>query len=454
MGKPPTPALRPVNLMVQSALGDLPKGFFNFGLYFNKWFYVVNQYNFPDKWKRPEPWTCTISDETKVSYRNDFCNPNTLLDNFAVSIALFSGEQTYKRESPKKVRDRWQSEKSDIRLASRWDRDAVGNLLQRRHSILDNCLESFRAIGYVPLTFSYTLLTPLVIGLGNEHPTEKGFRFDWSLGIPVIPASSIKGVVRLAYLINCLNELPTEEEAQAFAGFLLSGKLPELGQRFFGVGADQEARRGKVIFLDAYPASLPRLKAEIMNCHYPDYYKGDRGPTEDQSPNPQKFWAVATKGSDGQPLQFIFRLLVHNSLANEASYLETLKKALDAALRDHGLGAKTAIGHGRFGLAGTDAAPQGELASSSSGSQPSPKPPPKQASQETWPRANLTWRAQDGTVSATYQGKTASAKGKEIIPENLVNRLCAKKPKPATAQVTVELIGGKNYRLMKIHEPS
>jgi CRISPR-associated protein Cmr6 len=278
--------------------------------------------------------------------------------------------------------------------------------------------------------------------LGNEHPTEKGFRFDWTLGLPVIPASSIKGVVRLAYLVNCLNELLTKEEAEAFAGFLLSGKLPELGQRIFGVGADQEARRGRVIFLDAYPAELPRLKAEIMNCHYPDYYKGDRGPTEDQSPNPQKFWAVDTQGANGQPLQFIFRLLVHNSLANEASNLETLKKALDAALYDHGLGAKTAIGHGRFAPKETVVTSKGDVA---------PKQPPKPVpQQETWPQANLTWRAQDGTVVASFQRKTATAKGKDLVPEIFRKNLFDKK-KAVIATVTVEPIGNA-FKIVAIKE--
>lgn len=76
-------------------------------------------------------------------------------------------------------------------------------------------------------------------------------------------------------------------------------------------------------------------------------------------------------------------------------------------------------------------------------------PPP-----ETWPKANLSWRAQDGTVVVTYQGKTALGKGKEIIPEDLVSRICAHKAKPMTVAVSVEHIGGKNYRLIKIHEKS
>ncbi|MBI5604005.1 MAG: type III-B CRISPR module RAMP protein Cmr6, partial [Deltaproteobacteria bacterium] len=102
------------------------------------------------------------------------------------------------------------------------------------------------------------------------------------------------------------------------------------------------------IFLDAYPTRVPRLKAEIMNSHYPKYYDdGKQGPTEDQSPNPQKFWAVDTQ-MDGHPLNFVFRFLLHRDIASHSEYPILFEKGLRAALEKHGLGAKTAIGHGKF----------------------------------------------------------------------------------------------------------
>lgn len=407
-------AIRPINRAVHEAIGILPTGPFNFGLFFQKWFYVSDR-----------DWQCPTQRR-----RGD--TSLLLLDNLPHSLTLFNGGAVpYENKQ------------------YRWDVNNAALHLQKKHDQLESISKSYEIIGYKTIKFSYNLKTPLIIGLGNEHPTEKGFRFDWTLGIPAIPASSIKGVVRLGYLVNCLNEFPSVEEAQVFARFLLDGKLPELGQRFFGVGANQEACRGRVIFLDAYPAALPRLKAEIMNPHYPDYYRGTRGPTEDQSPIPNWFWAIDTQDNNGKPLQFIFRLMVHNSLAQEPAYLEFLEKALDIALQEHGLGAKTAIGHGRFGSASTDVAPKSEAAGETTPVTVATKIPAKEPPQETWEKATLTWDKGRQELNASWQGKKAMAKGMELAPEKCQNDLLGKK-KMAIVQVVVEHIGGKNYRLVRV----
>src|SRR5690625_7299883 len=39
---------------------------------------------------------------------------------------------------------------------------------------------------------------PFATGLGNEHPTENGFAFLNPYGLPYLPASGVKGVLRQA----------------------------------------------------------------------------------------------------------------------------------------------------------------------------------------------------------------------------------------------------------------
>jgi len=39
---------------------------------------------------------------------------------------------------------------------------------------------------------------PFVTGMGNEHPLENGFSFLWPYGLPYLPGSGIKGVLRQA----------------------------------------------------------------------------------------------------------------------------------------------------------------------------------------------------------------------------------------------------------------
>jgi CRISPR-associated protein Cmr6 len=378
---PSTDALRPVNSRVQRAIGELPAGAFNFGLYFNKWFHVLdsNRIDDRDRWPRGKKcWPCTMQDETALvgNRGEDWCPPNPLLDNFQVSIALFNGEPAYERKHPVEIRGRHkESDPKRTSIQGNWDREKAEEALRKRHEALDGTLRAFERIGYRDCSFTVPCATPLVIGLGNEHPTEKGFRFDWSLGVPIIPASGVKGVIRLGFLVEELNRIEDDAEAEAFWKHTSKGLLSTEARETFGCGehgdAKQGARRGKAVFLDALPETLPRLKPEIMNCHYPEYLNRNlRGPTEDQSPNPQKFWAVdamTRENGKEKPLKFVFRILVDREIADDPDRLQLLQNAIGAALDDHGFGAKTAIGHGRFekpSFSDSGSAPNGKPAAS------------------------------------------------------------------------------------------
>jgi len=144
-------------------------------------------------------------------------------------------------------------------------------------------------------------------------------------------------VVRLAYLVQKAQEDPDffdlwAREDEKFWQYL--------AKPFGRAEKENGAERGKVIFLDAFPVEVPALSLEITTCHYPDYYGGKRGPTEDQNPNPLPFLAV----KPGVPFRFV--LLASKGLEDEE--VEALRKAFASTLTDYGFGAKTALGHGRF----------------------------------------------------------------------------------------------------------
>ncbi|MBX6423227.1 type III-B CRISPR module RAMP protein Cmr6 [Thermosulfurimonas sp. F29] len=167
---------------------------------------------------------------------------------------------------------------------------------------------------------------------------ERGFTFHRTLGIPYIPAESIKGVVRLVYLVEKAQEDPNFFENWAREDNLFWNELSKPFGRMEKEG--KSAQRGKVVFLDALPIEPPELTLEIITCHYPEYYEERRGPTEDQHPRPLPFLAVAP-GS-----KFRFILLIHEDLEEE--FRKRVREAFEAALTEHGFGAKTALGHGRF----------------------------------------------------------------------------------------------------------
>ena len=158
-----------------------------------------------------------------------------------------------------------------------------------------------------------------VTGLGRSHPLENGFAWHPTLGVPFLPASSVKGMVR------------------SWVEFWLEEK--EKARRIFG----SQGEVGTVIFLDALPAAPVQLEREVMTPHYQDYYSGkpDCPPGDWYDPNPINFLAVAK----GQP--FVFGVAARDPERNAAD-LAAVLACLPQALENIGAGAKTAAGYGRF----------------------------------------------------------------------------------------------------------
>lgn len=182
--------------------------------------------------------------------------------------------------------------------------------------------------------------SPFITGLGSSHPTETGMILDRNTGLPYTPASSIKGVLRLSQAINCADE---------------NGNVDENDKRivkYFGTTSDaQEAKRGQLVILDAYPDSerVPKLKLDIMNPHFGKYYSGEnRQPVETESPVPIKFLTVK------EGTTFVFRcafMPLGNEILSENEHQEIQQDVdamFDTAFETVGFGGKTAIGYGRF----------------------------------------------------------------------------------------------------------
>lgn len=211
----------------------------------------------------------------------------------------------------------------------------IRSLLQKKHSWQKDYLESIEKSGGKAATIRATLTGPFITGLGAGHPTETGMILDRNLGTPYIPASSIKGVLRLACAINIARKEGKTEVSDAH---------PQL-VKFFGSADTSQGSRGQVMFLDAYPERDVELQLDIMNPHYGKYYSGEnKQPMETESPVPIKFISVPAG------TVFVFRA-VCLPLADGAftdDEVKALKDAFDTAFEVVGFGGKTAIGYGRF----------------------------------------------------------------------------------------------------------
>ncbi|MCL1489787.1 MAG: type III-B CRISPR module RAMP protein Cmr6 [Pseudanabaena sp. Salubria-1] len=177
-------------------------------------------------------------------------------------------------------------------------------------------------------TFTASPEWRMVVGLGQSSILETAMTLDRVTGIPIIPASALKG---LAASYAMLSVLETTQREQA---------EKDENSDFANIFGTQD-KAGKVIFLDAVPTEAPTLEPDIMNCHYPDYYGGKTpNPTPYQSPNPVYFLTL------GRNSKFAFALAGRDSSNNTAVLVRQAENWLKTGLQELGIGAKTAAGYG------------------------------------------------------------------------------------------------------------
>lgn len=174
-----------------------------------------------------------------------------------------------------------------------------------------------------------------VSGLGASHPLENGFCFDYTLGVPHLPGSAVKGLCRqMAELRGEKNTVRT-----------LFGEVNEETE-----SENRKANVGDIIFFPAYPQGWPKLDIDVINSHHQEYYAQNPfvlrednqdpksiGPHEIEDPVPVFFLTVP------QGTNFVFRCTSRSmNRTNVAQALGLLKQGL----AELGIGAKTALGYG------------------------------------------------------------------------------------------------------------
>jgi CRISPR-associated protein Cmr6 len=231
----------------------------------------------------------------------------------------------------------------------------------------------------------------VVTGVGLHTPVEIGCLFQRIHGYPYLAGSGLKGLARTAAIfeiaetlkiktlpldksleyINAksprVDELPLQKLEAALLAF--DHRIPDkdtqaqsemsraeqkclskLGLSSWGDASNlvtqfREAfgtqyAAGSAIFFDGLPEG-PRIKVDILNPHYKDYYgQGKVYPTDDQDPSPNFFLTLAPGA------KFMFAVGWRGSPNNDA--WEKAIKWLKVGLTDLGAGAKTNAGYGYF----------------------------------------------------------------------------------------------------------
>lgn len=260
-----------------------------------------------------------------------------------------------------------------------------------------------------------------VLGLGGESVYETNMTLHHNYGIPYLPSSSIKGVLRswvIAQIFAQLGNVPEDEQEYPLinAEFraITTSKLfctifgcpenmkkvrfdngrPKMKMReddenvteIESVDAidfnntnvkkskydyDKQAissalnteHQGIMTFFDGLPTVAPKIKTDVMNVHYKDWYKdiGYQAPTDTQRTNPIHFLTVSNEND----LQFQTHIAVaknkitlkdigedyklflgDSGLTADSQLLDLIEFWLRKALTEHGIGAKTAVGYG------------------------------------------------------------------------------------------------------------
>jgi CRISPR-associated protein Cmr6 len=274
--------------------------------------------------------------------------------------------------------------------------------------------------GCARVHFAVQAVAPIAIGLGDASPLEVGIRLHHTYGMPLLPASALKGLCRrVARLLRHDSKL-SDEAIDAL----------------FGFSRDKRASAGAVVFYDAWyvPSSADDtpFHRDVITVHHPAYYSdGKTPPTDFDDPTPVPFLVVKPGA------RFLCTLD-----APDPAWARFAEQMLLWGLENLGVGAKTNAGYGYLTHAdGTSASPAAR--------------PTLQASEQVWQQAYITYdagrqaiNAQNLTTKERADAQGAQAKALlDSLPDALREQLREKKR--LTADVVIEQLGNQR-RVVRI----
>lgn len=291
------------------------------------------------------------------------------------------------------------------------------------HAAFDRWLERFvqkTPAGCARVHFTVQAAAPIAIGLGDASPLEVGIRLHHTYGMPLLPASALKGLCRrVARLLKHENKL-SDDAIDAL----------------FGFSRDTQAATGAVVFYDAW--YVPRCEddtpfhRDVITVHHPAYYSdGKIPPTDFDDPTPVPFLVVKPGA------RFLCTLD-----APDHRWADFAQKMLLWGLENLGVGAKTNAGYGYLTRADGDSA------------SPAARPT-LQASEQVWQQAYITYDAGRQAINAQNltTGERADAQGAQAktlldaLPDAVRQQLVEKRR--LTADVVIKQVGNMR-RLVRI----
>jgi CRISPR-associated protein Cmr6 len=196
---------------------------------------------------------------------------------------------------------------------------------QRARRLLDDIEQAYKYTKHEVISFEVKLEERGLFGASQPFgiiPFEVGLEFDHYLNVPILPGSSIKGVVRSTWLT------------------LFGDDEKETENYLFG----STERAGVCTFHDGYPVEAGRngclLYPDVLTPHYIREGK-DLLDEHEVKPSPVVYLTVAP--------ETVFKFIIAMPEDVGKRLQEMFRKAIVESLR-LGFGGKTDIGYGRFSL--------------------------------------------------------------------------------------------------------
>jgi CRISPR-associated protein Cmr6 len=291
-----------------------------------------------------------------------------------------------------------------IKLLNKRDREQISALATRQTAL---------AASVAPdnlLRLDALATAPFTTGLGNEHPLENGFAFLNPYGLPYLPGSGVKGVLRQA-----ARELSKGDWGDTHGWN--QGAIDAL----FGKEDSNDAQRGALVFWDVIPQIKgDSLMVEIMTPHQGHYYQpnqphpaaGSTSPHDSGQPIPISYLTVPPGSGFAFHVVCDLAFLGRIAPALTESWKALLTTAFEHAFQWLGFGAKTAVGYGAMESEAMrqtrnqaeDARKQAQKAEAER-----QKALRQQAEAEPWPGAHLKFNRANKSLTAEKNGKSATA---------------------------------------------
>lgn len=206
--------------------------------------------------------------------------------------------------------------------------------------------------------FAMATVSPLAVGMGKPHRLENGLTWHPTLGVPYIPGAAVKGALSHAAMDWGVFEDQPEGEA-AWLTRLFGAPRPAASNDDGDESAatdlapePEAASAGQVIFFDAIPCAPVPLIGEVMTPHYAPYYENGPRPAALGDWHGPKIIPYPAVGRDAV---FCFALALRPGRAADtvppqlgSGDLPAIARLLGEVLETVGIGAKTAVGLGRF----------------------------------------------------------------------------------------------------------